>query len=70
MRPATPAPKLGAGNGDDLDPRLAQQGVGMGVARVTHDHTGADAQKIVCVIPLFALGFVGVSAGRDGAQFL
>jgi hypothetical protein len=37
---ATAAAELGADNGDDLDPGLAQQGIGAGVAVVGEYHAG------------------------------
>ena len=67
MRPAPTPAKLTAGDGNHLDPGLAQKGVGMGVAVIADHHTRAEAQQVVRIIPLFALGFIGVAAGRNGS---
>src|SRR5689334_24893470 len=50
---------------DDLDPGLAQRGVGAGVALVGDDHAGLERDHVVPVVPLLPLGLEGIPAGLD-----
>ncbi|EGE57167.1 hypothetical protein RHECNPAF_470050 [Rhizobium etli CNPAF512] len=68
MAATTAAAEFGAANGDDLDPRLAQKRIRVGVAVVGDDDAGLERDDIVAIVPLFALGLVGIAAGFDGAQ--
>src|SRR5215475_2102876 len=70
MATATAAAELGAPDGDDLDPRLAQKRVGVGVAVIADDHAGLDGDDIVAVVPLLALRLPGIAAGPDDSEML
>ena len=51
--PATaPAPKLRAINGNHLDPRFAEQRVGIDIAVIPDHHTRRDGDNIIAVVPL------------------
>src|SRR5690606_10672852 len=67
---ATAAPQFAGADGDDLDAGLAQQGIGVGVAVVADDHARLQADHVVAVIPLLALGLVGIATGFHHAQLL
>src|SRR5215472_1191010 len=67
---AAAAAELRTPDGDDLDPRLAQKRVGMGIAVVAHDHTGLEGDDIVAVVPLLALSLPGIAAGPDDPEAL
>lgn len=69
MAAAPAAAQLAAGQGDHLDAGLAQPGVGVDIAVIGHHHPGRDAQQVVDVVPLLALGLVGVAAGGQAADF-
>ena len=64
MRAAAAAAELEALDRDDLDARLAQRGVGAGVALVGDDDAGLEGDDVVAVVPLLALGLEVVAAGR------
>ena len=68
MAAAAAAAELGADDGDHLDPGLAQQRVGQGVAVVGEDHAGLEGDGVVAAVPLLALGLVDVAAGLDDLQ--
>src|SRR5215212_3212304 len=61
--PATSAAQLARGNGDDLDARLAEQGVGEGVPVVADDDTGLERHDVVAVVPLLPHRAEPVTAG-------
>ena len=69
MAAAAAAAEFGAAHGDHLDPGLAQQRVGVGVAVVGDHHAGLERHDVVAVVPLLALGLPGVAAGLDDPQF-
>src|SRR5215468_3334550 len=48
---AAPA-EFGADDRDDLDPGLAQQGIGAGVAVVGDHHAGCQGDEVVAAVPL------------------
>src|SRR5215475_9163167 len=60
--------KLEALDRDDLDPGLAQRGVGAGVALVRDHHAGLERDHVVAVVPLLPLGLERVPAGLDDAH--
>ncbi len=66
--PPRPRPELEPLDGDDLDARLAQGGVGAGVALVGHHHPGLHRDDVVAVVPLLALGLEVVTPGGDDPQ--
>ena len=68
MAAATTAPEFGTGNGDDLDPRSAQQGIGIDVAVVSDDDARLEGDHVVAVVPLLALGLIRVPAGGNDPQ--
>src|SRR5574337_1409743 len=68
MPAAAAAAELAAAHRDHLDPGLAQQRVGVGVAVVGDDHAGLERDHVVAVVPLFALRLPGVAAGLDDAH--
>ena len=68
--PPRPRPSSRAADGDHLDAGLAQQRVGVGVAVVGDDDAGLERHDVVAVVPLLALGLVGVAAGLDHAQLV
>ena len=70
MAAAAAAAEFVTGDRDDLDAGLAQQGVGVGVALVGDDHAGLQSDHVVAVVPLLALGLVGIAAGVHAAQLL
>jgi hypothetical protein len=49
---AAPAAELGANDRDDLHARLAQLGVGPGVAVVGEHHAGRQRHQVVAAVPL------------------
>src|SRR5215472_12515424 len=65
---AAAAAQFGADDGDDLDPGLAQQGVGAGVAVVGEHHAGGDGDEVVAAVPLLPLVSVGLAAEVDDPQ--
>ncbi len=65
VRATATASELEAFDGDDFDAGLAQRGVGAGVALVGDDDAGLEGNDVVAVVPLLALGFELVAAGRD-----
>src|SRR5215472_14505062 len=65
---AAPPAELRARDGDDLDPGLAQQAVGVRVAVVGEDDAGLQRDKVVTAVPLLPLGGVDVAAGLDDAK--
>src|SRR5674536_153771 len=52
---ATAAAEFGADDRNDLDARLAQQRIGLGVAVVGEDHPGLERDGVVATVPLLAL---------------
>src|ERR1051325_11449337 len=64
-RPAATAAELAAGDRHDGDPGPPQGGVGVVVALVGDDDTGGEREHVVAVVPLLALGFDAVAAGRQ-----
>src|SRR5262245_59958700 len=68
---ATPtSADLGAANGDDFHAGLAEQGIRMSVAVISEDHTRLKRDNIVAVLPLLALGFIGISACTDRTKLV
>src|SRR5215218_10899469 len=65
MAAAAAAAELAAPDGDDFDTGLAQERVGVGVAVVGDDDARLERHHVVAVVPLLALGLVGVAAGPD-----
>ena len=70
MAAAASAAEFGADDRDDLDARLAQQRVGVGVAIVGIDDAGRCADQVRARVPLRALALVVAAAGLDDAQLL
>src|SRR5215217_8886659 len=60
---AASAAELAGGNGDDLDARLAQQGVGERVPVVADNDTGLERHDVVAVVPLLTHRPEPVAAG-------
>src|SRR5687767_3668314 len=67
---AAAAAEFLAADGDDLDARLAEQRVGVGVAVVPDDHARLERNDVVAVVPLLALGVEGVAAGADDEKIV
>ena len=63
--PPRPRPSSEPADGDHLDTRLAQAGVGVDVAVVGDDDAWLEAQQVVAVVPLLALALERVAAGGD-----
>src|SRR5215813_2409788 len=64
---AAPA-EFRADDRDDLDPGLAQQGIGAGVAVVGEHHAGGDGDEVVAAVPLLPLVHVGFASEVDHTQ--
>src|SRR5690349_9107234 len=64
---AAPA-EFGTDDRDDLDPGLAQQGIGASVAVVGEHHTGCDGDEVVAAVPLLPFVSVGFAAEVDDPQ--
>src|SRR5215472_5922164 len=65
---AAAAAQFGTDDRDDLDPGLAQQRIGAGVAVISEDHTGSDRDEVVAAVPLLPLVSVGLAAEVDDPQ--
>ena len=65
MSAATSASKLRADDRDHLDARLAQQGIGIGIAVIGKDHARRGADQIGAAVPLRPLAHVARAAGLD-----
>ena len=66
--PPRPPAELAGRDGDHLDPRLAEQGVGVGVAVVTDDDARLERDHVVAVVPLLAHHAEPVATGVDHAE--
>src|SRR5690349_5833544 len=67
--PATAtATQFGTADSDDLDARLAQQRIRIGIPVIGDDDTGFECDNIVAIVPLLTFGLIGIAACFDRAQ--
>src|SRR5829696_10559635 len=64
-RPAAAGSQLRASNRNDLDARLFEPLVGLGVALVRDGHLGRQGKGVVAVVPLLTFGRHGIQTGVD-----
>ncbi len=68
--PAAARAQFGAGNGEHLNARVFQSGIGLHIAFITDNDTGSQRQCVVAVVPLFAFSDHRIEPGVDNTQLL